>query len=411
MKYLSTIFIALFAIASCKKEKKSSLAVITTTTVASVTSNSAQTGGSITDDGGSQITKKGVCWATHANPTVADSVTNNGTGIGSFTTNLAGLSANTTYFIKAYAINATGTAYGDEVSFKTATGLATIKTLAISNIVALSANGGGEVENDGGAAITERGVVYATTPNPTSANFKIGSGTGTGSFTVTLSPLASQQTYYVRAYAINNFGTAYGNQVQFNAASANTMTDVDGNVYPYVTIGTQDWMATNLKVTKYKNGDPITNGFSTENFNWGLTNQGAYTFPNGDAKIKDTFGLFYNVYAVIDSRGICPTGWHVPTDAEWTTLITYVNNSGRALLEGGSSGLNLQKAGEMVPNTSGPPDYYDFKDVATYKSSTSLNVGGSTATYDNSLNAFPSNPDYIYRSQDDYAASVRCIKN
>jgi len=403
----------------CKKDKKMTTPTITTTAASGVTGSSVQTGGNITDDGGSQITKRGICWAIHSNPTVSDSITSNGTGSGSFTVTLNNLSANTTYYIKAYAINSTGTSYGNEVSIKTAAGLATVTTAAITNLQPLSAVSGGNITNDGGASITERGVVYATSANPTLTNYKIVAGTGTGIFTATLSPLASQQTYYARAYATNSNGTAYGNQVQFNAASANTVTDVEGNVYPYVTLCGKSWMATNLKTTKYKNGDPITNGYATANFDWAHTSTGAYTFPNSMTSNKDTFGLLYNLYVINDSRGVCPTGWHVPSDDEWKALEIcegmsaadadldgYRGTIAPAFEVGGSSGLNMQLAGYLLPSDG---TTYGWGTRGYFYSSTPV------TSISNWFRAVPDPNDGNYpgvrRLYNSYGMSVRCIKD
>ena len=97
-----------------------------------------------------------------------------------------------------------------------------------------------------------------------------------------------------------------------------TVTDIDGNVYKTVKIGDQIWMAENLKVTHYRNGDPIPTGFSDED--WDNLNIGAYCYYNDDSKNIDAYGNLYNWYAVDDDRGICPESWHVPTDEEWIEL-------------------------------------------------------------------------------------------
>lgn len=407
---LAIIFVTL----SCKKEKKN-LAVLSTTTPSNITANSVQSGGNINDDGGSTVTKRGVCWATHAGPTVADSITSDGTGTGNFTSSISGLSANTMYYIRAYAINGSGTSYGQEVTFTTAKGVPTITTAAITDIVSLSAKSGGNITNDGGATITARGIVFSSSANPTLSNFKTSDGTGTGSFVSTMTPLGSQIVYYVRAYATNSYGTAYGNQVQFTSASSNTVTDVEGNVYTYVTLGGKQWMASNLKVTKYKNGDAITNGLT--GFNWMTNTSGAYTFPNADVSKKDSLGLLYSIHAIKDNRGVCPTGWHVPTDAEWKALevsqgMTQVQADGTdwrgtigtKLINGGSSGLNLKYAGILFPDDGG---YYYYGESGLFWTSTTAT---STESW---LRAFNLSGDAngIYRNFGAYGMSVRCVKD
>jgi uncharacterized protein (TIGR02145 family) len=321
--------------------------------------------------------------------------------------------------VRAYAINASGTAYGNEISFKTSTGLPTLTTNAVTDIVALSAKSGGNITNDGGSPVTARGVVFGTSPNPTVNNSKTSDSTGTGQYTSTMSPLASQATYYVRAYATNSFGTAYGNQVQFIAASANTITDVDGNVYQYITVCGKQWMASNLKTAHYRNGDSIVNGYAATNYNWYTDTRGAYTFPNGDPANNATYGKLYNVQAVEDSRGVCPAGWHVPTDDEWKAIEMCQGMSqadadntglrgtvGANFLEGGSTGLNLQKAGYLYPQPSSA-GYLKFGQFGVFMSSTVFNAG-----FTNWYRAFNvSGAGPIYRQNSNYAASVRCVKD
>jgi uncharacterized protein (TIGR02145 family) len=100
------------------------------------------------------------------------------------------------------------------------------------------------------------------------------------------------------------------------------VTDIDGNVYQTVRIGTQVWMKENLKVSKYRNGSSIPTGLT--NSQWSSTTSGAFTVYNNDQTNNTTYGKLYNWYAVADSRGLCPTGWHVPNDAEWKTLETII---------------------------------------------------------------------------------------
>lgn len=112
----------------------------------------------------------------------------------------------------------------------------------------------------------------------------------------------------------------------------NTIMDIDGNVYEIITIGDQLWMAENLKVTHYRNGDEIPTGWPSYN--------GAYAVYNGDPSHTDIYGNLYNWYAVDDSRGVCPEGYHVPTDEEWTELESYLGMAESELYDYGYRGTD-----------------------------------------------------------------------
>ena len=192
-------------------------ASLTTNAVSNITTTTASSGGNISNDGGAAVTARGVCWSTSQNPTITTgSITSNSSGgTGIFTSNLTSLTGGTTYYVRAYATNSAGTAYGDQVSFTTSPVIASLTTTAGSNITAITAISGGNISNDGGAAVTARGVCWSTSVNPTTANSKTTDGSGTGSFTSSLTSLTASTIYYVRAYATNSAGTAYGDQVSF----------------------------------------------------------------------------------------------------------------------------------------------------------------------------------------------------
>jgi uncharacterized protein (TIGR02145 family) len=205
----------------------------------------------------------------------------------------------------------------------------------MGNITATSAVSGGNITNGGGTPVTQRGVCWSTAPNPTTANNTTNDGSGVGSYTSNLAGLVAGSTYFVRAYATNSAGTAYGNQVQFTAAGGGggadylnpnltygSVTDQNGNTYATIVIGTQEWMAENLRSTTYANGDPIPN--VTGNTAWPQLTTGAWAHYDNNSGYESPYGKLYNWYAVADPRNVCPTGWHVPTDAEWTVLSDYL---------------------------------------------------------------------------------------
>ena len=194
---------------------------LTTTAATGVTFSAATLGGNVTNNGGSAVTARGVCYSTTLNPTIADDKTLNGSGTGAFTSNLSGLTASTTYHVRAYATNSTGTGYGLDQTFTTAAPPITAPTVTTTTVTAITSTdavSGGNVTSDGGATVTARGVCYSTNPNPTTANFKTLDGSGTGTFSSNLIVLSPSTTYHVRAYATNSIGTSYGSDLQFTTA-------------------------------------------------------------------------------------------------------------------------------------------------------------------------------------------------
>ncbi len=199
-----------------------SLATLTTGAVVSVTQNTAESGGTITGDGNSPVLARGVCWGTSANPTVQNDKTSNGGGTGVFTSSLTGLLPSTQYYVRSYATNSVGTSYGEQVTFTTLAPVpvaATLTTTDATSVTSFSAITGGNISADGGASVTVRGICWSTTENPTIGNDTTRNGSGTGSFTSLIEGLSGNTTFYVRAYAINTAGTAYGNQVTFTTSA------------------------------------------------------------------------------------------------------------------------------------------------------------------------------------------------
>jgi uncharacterized protein (TIGR02145 family) len=313
---------------------------VVTGEVANITTTTATCSGNVTSDGGSLVTARGVCWSKTENPTIDNSKTTNGTGLGTYNSDITDLSPNTTYYVRAYAKNSVGTAYGEQKTFTTNQEMPTVVTGEVTNITATTATCDGDVTADGSAEIIARGVCWSTTENPTIDNFKTSNGTGTGTFSSNLTVLCPNTTYYVRAYATSSVGTAYGERKSFTTLFAEieygSFTDSrDGNQYETVTIGQQVWMAENLAYL------PSVCPPSSESYSSPYNYVYGYNSANvAEAKATSnyqTYGALYNWPAALTA---CPPGWHLPSDAEWTTLTTYLggeNVTGGKMKETGTT--------------------------------------------------------------------------
>ena len=215
-------------------------ATLTTNVATSVTNIAAISGGNISSDGGTPVTARGICWSTSPNPTVSNDTTRNGNGTGSFVSNMTGLLGSTTYYVRAYAVNTTGVAYGNQITFTTPVPTPpSLTTTALSSITSVSVATGGSILNNGGAPITARGVVWDTLQNPVVTKNRSINGSINNIFLDTIRGLAGSRVYYVRSYATNSAGTAYGNEVSFT-----TLTPV----VPTVTINPIDFIKNKLKI-------------------------------------------------------------------------------------------------------------------------------------------------------------------
>ena len=301
---------------------------------------------SVISDNGANITEYGVCWNTTGAPTVSDQMQTAVLGLSDYEVNLTSLTPAVTYYVRAYAVNSEGIGYGNIITFNTANDVPYVTTSSVSSIDDTSVGCGGDVTADNGSPIIARGVCWSTSPNPTIADNHTVDGTGTGSFTSVLTGLSVGVTYYVRAYATNSTGTGYGEQKNFLSTwlcGVSPITDIDGNTYNTVQIGTQCWMKENLRTTKYADNTPITYGGTNSSGTDAL-----WYYPNGSSSNKSFYGLLYNWPAVMHGatsssanpsgvQGICPTGWHVPSDAEWTQMADYVGSQSAYVCGGNSS--------------------------------------------------------------------------
>ena len=208
------------------------LPIVNTKEVSDITATTAISGGEIIDDGQSPVIRYGVCWSTGHNPIINNDHTDDGSELNVFISLLDNLTPSTTYYVRAYATNAIGTGYGDEVSFTTLSGLAEVETLLMTAVDINSAKGHGRVIDEGLSAVTERGICWGLHPEPDLYGDHQPNGSGLGEFSVDMTGLLSNQTYYVRAYAINAQGTAYGNELNFKTLQTppTVLLDSVGNV-------------------------------------------------------------------------------------------------------------------------------------------------------------------------------------
>ncbi|MBR4535393.1 MAG: T9SS type A sorting domain-containing protein [Bacteroidales bacterium] len=320
-----------------------------------------------------------------------------------------------------------------------------VTTNTITSITANSATCGGDVTSNGASSVTARGVCWSTSQNPTVSESYTTDGSGTGSFTSNITGLTTGTTYYVRAYATNSAGTSYGEQRSFTAVvdagyscpGAATVTDYDNNTYNTVQIGNQCWMKKNLRTTHYSDGTSIPLGSSTSNTT-------AYYYVDNNISNVSTYGYLYNWPAVMGNsssssanpsgvQGICPTGWHVPSDAEWIQLSDYVGSQTQY-----QCGANSAYIAKALASTSGWAIIMSNLCAVGLEPSSNNSTGFSAlpaGCYGSNLSSFGSDADfwsatqiygnfvyyrqitysgaYLYRNANDksYGYSVRCLRD
>lgn len=414
---------------------------LTTTDISSVTTTTAVSGGTITAENGASTTAVGVCWSISHNPTILDSKTSEGIGTQTFSSTLTGLYGNTTYYVRSYATNSGGTAYGDEVSFTTSLPVApSLTTKTISSLAVSSFNSGGTITSNGGAPITSRGLCWNSTHNPTITNNRTTESTNDNSFISSITGLTPNSTYYIRAYATNDVGISYGNELTVYTYA---VTDIEGNGYHSITIGTQTWMRENLKVTKYSNGDPIGTTIpvgkdvsmeTSPKYQW------AY---NGDEANAAIYGRLYTWFAANDSRNMCPSGWHVSTVTDWNVMTSWLIANGYNY-DGGTAYEAYNKLGISLSDTIlwtfsnvlgsiGNNDYPEFRNLTGFsalpagtrmKTGLFVALGSSSSWWTSTEDTF--SPEFAWSGVMNYngtyvivngylkqenADPVRCVKN
>lgn len=375
MKLMAAValIVSMVGLTNCTKQQ---LAEIETSSATAVTSNSASVGGVVLSEGGSSVLERGVCWSTKVNPDVRDNHLTSGSGAGSFVCNLKNLTPVTTYYVRAYAINNVGVSYGMQITFTTLTGngggddpnpnpnpnpdpnpadLPVVTTGEVTNITATSAKANGNVISNGASSVTDRGICWGTNHNPTMNDGLVSCGTGTGSFTADLTELVVEATYYVRAYAVNASGTAYGEEVSFvtvnpGGVPVGALPGVfnAGQRFVYFSKGNLQYQPSsntwrfaehqydyvgdmNQYATSYYNGWLDLFGWGTSGYNhgasayqpWSTSTQYLDYYAYGDASynLYDQTGQADWGYNAISNGGNVTNTWNTLSQEEWTYIL------------------------------------------------------------------------------------------
>ena len=351
-------------------EQPENAPVVITAEVSDITLSSAICGGEVVSGGDAVAIARGVCWSTNQNPTVSDNYTVDGSGIGTYISNLSNLTDNTTYYVRAYATNTNGvTSYGGERSFTTLEKmLPVVVTSKVSGITTNSAVCGGEVTFDGNL-VTERGVCWSTSLNPTINNNKTNDGNGIGTYISNLSNLTDNTTYYVRAYATNEAGTNYGEERSFTTLPSSGII----NGHEWVDLG----LPSGLKWATCNVGASSPEEYGNY-YAWGETETKAeYTEENSltDGKqMSDISGNAQYDVATTNWGG----SWRMPTreqmeelvehcEWEWTQVngvngYKFTGPNGNSIFlpaAGYRNGSSLKYAGEIGYYWSSTPDESD----------------------------------------------------
>jgi uncharacterized protein (TIGR02145 family) len=330
------IWAALICVTSCRPDEPEIRTDVHTRGILEVGPSSCKVEGEIVSIGESGISSYGFVWSDQPGPTFENGWSSDlgetATG-GIFTYQIRGLTAATTYYVRAYASGGGETVFGSERSFITGELTApTVVTYAVFNYTSRSGFSGGDITDRGGGEVLASGICWSEGRFPDLNDLHTDEGGGASSFESYMGGLEPYTVYHVRAYATNSAGTGYGQEVGFQTYWDNAiLMDGDGNEYPTVQIGEQVWSAMNLRSVHYADGSPVM--LVTGDTAWAAleVDARAYCFYDPDATGIETYGALYTWAAAVNGtgsgntgagnvQGVCPDGWHLPDDDEWKEL-------------------------------------------------------------------------------------------
>jgi len=336
------LWLALFF--SCQTFEPVRVAEIIVEPVDSTTYTTCIAHGMIIDRGEKDILQVGFCWSEASGPDTSDDDKPATINADAFSTEITGLKGGTDYYIKAYLRQADTVIYSDEQQQFTTDPFnkPSVTTDSTRNLWYNKAIVWGTVADNGGRHILKKGICWSKQTQPDILQDSvIDLGAGGGSFSGELKGLKAETKYYVRVFAINAIGTAYGEEKNFTtqpSTGTGTVTDINGNDYNTVKMGNQWWMAENMRAVKYPDNSNVTH--LQNNSDWGtqtIYNE-AYCYYDNSSANRDIYGALYTWAAAMKGvgsstaspsgvQGICPEGWHMPSDEEWKELEMFLGMS------------------------------------------------------------------------------------
>jgi uncharacterized protein (TIGR02145 family) len=360
-----------------------------TTTATSITATTAVLGGNVTDEGATQVSSRGFVYGTTTGSSTFNVTV--GSGGGTFTSTLTGLTQGTTYYVRSFATNTQGTAYGAETSFTTLADVPILAaTTAASSITGSTATSGGNVSADGGAAVTARGVVWATSTNPTIAlSTKTSNGTGTGTYTSSLTGLAPLTTYYVRSYATNSVGTVYGAQISFTTLAVQVPTL--GNTSAATRIGPT---TASVRVTISSDGG---GSISSSGVCWSTSSNPTIadsktTDGSGSTFTSALTGLTQNTTYYARSYATNSAGTTYGSEISFSTYGTVTTRTGKIWLD---RNLGASRVAQNSTDTQAYGDYFQWGRPADGHEKMQVNGTSADFTTVKSTTSVPSNSKFI----------------